>query len=202
MKAADSASGIIPALAGNTRTSVTGTRLRWDHPRSRGEYPVRGGFGVWWWGSSPLSRGIPSCSTPATPSHGIIPALAGNTVALAIFVVVSKDHPRSRGEYAVGRGRAAEPAGSSPLSRGIPGRVIGQGSRYGIIPALAGNTPRRGTAFLHCTDHPRSRGEYITENLEASLIGGSSPLSRGIPHHPAANVAVQGIIPALAGNTQ
>ena len=49
---------IIPALAGNTHSASSTATIRWDHPRSRGEYRgiprnrrQRGG-------SSPLSRGI------------------------------------------------------------------------------------------------------------------------------------------------
>ena len=72
---------IIPALAGNTRArSLTLTVLP-DHPRSRGEYetsPVpRPGPP----GSSPLSRGIRRIQYFPDPEDGIIPALAGNTLA-------------------------------------------------------------------------------------------------------------------------
>ena len=50
-------------------------------------------------------------------------------------------------------------------------------------------------------DHPRSRGEYSTQQTSTRLMHGSSPLSRGIL--PPVVIAVQpwGIIPALAGNT-
>ena len=50
--------GIIPALAGNTdRRRPTGPGWT-DHPRSRGEYLLRGFQAVAGGGSSPLSRGI------------------------------------------------------------------------------------------------------------------------------------------------
>ena len=70
---------IIPALAGNTRTSSADrTRCR-DHPRSRGEYTAKLRQHPATPGSSPLSRGI----LPEPGAHldqlGIIPALAGNT---------------------------------------------------------------------------------------------------------------------------
>ena len=82
------AARIIPALAGNTRSCSRRGLVCSDHPRSRGEY--RGGRrpGLCWWGSSPLSRGIPGDFSPPSLIRRIIPALAGNTHASC--------HPYSR----------------------------------------------------------------------------------------------------------
>ena len=70
----------------------------------------------------------------------IIPALAGNTLVIPANQTSNKDHPRSRGEYMRSDHGERVVAGSSPLSRGIPGphRTVDDGRR--IIPALAGNT--------------------------------------------------------------
>ena len=91
--------------------------------------------------------------------------------------------------------------GSSPLSRGIRSRWLLRRRRRRIIPALAGNTclcpPRRRGS----TDHPRSRGEYLTTVPDQSLMSGSSPLSRGILAGGTVKPHYDGIIPALAGNT-
>ena len=90
---------IIPALAGNTRKD------RWrfihsrDHPRSRGEYTRESGKTSPTQGSSPLSRGIRVHRMTGLQGHRIIPALAGNTVALTASQRGQRDHPRSRGEY-------------------------------------------------------------------------------------------------------
>ena len=92
--------GIIPALAGNTLRRVQHRILGGDHPRSRGEYKIMKDRSVYNEGSSPLSRGIP---TPQSGLHGIariIPALAGNTSARRSACARTRDHPRSRGEYA------------------------------------------------------------------------------------------------------
>ena len=51
------------------------------------------------------------------------------------------------------------------------------------------------------TDHPRSRGEYSVHVLRPNAGEGSSPLSRGIRNRNAASTRRDGIIPALAGNT-
>ena len=70
---------IIPALAGNTCQSARNAALAWDHPRSRGEYRFDPRPGQVERGSSPLSRGIPTCRAAAGVRGRIIPALAGNT---------------------------------------------------------------------------------------------------------------------------
>ena len=131
---------IIPALAGNT---VIGPRLTgcWrDHPRSRGEYYM--GAPADWdrYGSSPLSRGIRSATISWLNRPRIIPALAGNTTPLPTPQTLTRDHPRSRGEY--NRLQLLDPTGvgSSPLSRGIPGAGNIHLDLRRIIPALAGNT--------------------------------------------------------------
>ena len=91
-----------------------------------------------------------------------------------------KDHPRSRGEYRARKAKPRTPQGSSPLSRGIPCHVITAVAANGIIPALAGNTSYSAFAVRKYTDHPRSRGEYVTTGAAEESGIGSSPLSRGI----------------------
>ena len=91
--------------------------------------------------------------------------------------------------------------GSSPLSRGIlrlEERTI-EGER--IIPALAGNTLPHTVGPAPQRDHPRSRGEYFVAAPINAVIGGSSPLSRGIPRMTPSRCTCARIIPALAGNT-
>ena len=112
-----------------------------------------------------------------------------------------RDHPRSRGEYALARQAPDHLAGSSPLSRGIPRAVNPGPEATRIIPALAGNTLASGCLGPTIADHPRSRGEYHPILLIKQSIEGSSPLSRGIPLPPLLLALTPGIIPALAGNT-
>ena len=155
------APGIIPALAGNTRECIECMASAQDHPRSRGEYFVTSTFASPAKGSSPLSRGIPSWCPTRPRILRIIPALAGNTAPSRRIRPLSRDHPRSRGEYRHwaylippprdhprSRGEyldtgelPAKYIGSSPLSRGIRPRSFGRPARSRIIPALAGNTP-------------------------------------------------------------
>ena len=192
---------IIPALAGNTVTRMMRPKRSRDHPRSRGEYlgvkfPFADAFG-----SSPLSRGIHGHEGAAHRPRRIIPALAGNTDDDFGAPSGGRDHPRSRGEYRAASAVRIISGGSSPLSRGIQRLPDIPHHRYGIIPALAGNTVLTGTRRSRARDHPRSRGEYLAKLSAVQTDLGSSPLSRGILYRLYRNEARGGIIPALAGNT-
>ena len=132
---------IIPALAGNTFRPPQPMIEWWDHPRSRGEYAITADQQAGRWGSSPLSRGIPSWRLYNAAVLRIIPALAGNTSGLRSRLARSWDHPRSRGEYRLVEDTALAKSGSSPLSRGILEQELHSVAEIGIIPALAGNTP-------------------------------------------------------------
>ena len=172
---------IIPALAGNTRGVRKASSPGSDHPRSRGEYTRWWGSGLLGTGSSPLSRGIHTDSSPDLSTRRIIPALAGNTLLV-----------KPKWTFRIG---------SSPLSRGIPQRFRRWSCGCGIIPALAGNTGLTMAGIRWVSDHPRSRGEYPFSVWGYTTKGGSSPLSRGIQAGAADECARGGIIPALAGNT-
>ena len=151
-----------------------------DHPRSRGEYFPCFRLCLKRSGSSPLSRGIPLSVSAQLKSTGIIPALAGNTADREWCKRGRGDHPRSRGEYWITAEFLKSPLGSSPLSRGIPAVRGRRRFAGGIIPALAGNTSQRFAPKSFCTDHPRSRGEYLGRLIAVAGQVGSSPLSRGI----------------------
>ena len=193
--------GIIPALAGNTQSLPRDCEQQPDHPRSRGEYSFVSMMKPASSGSSPLSRGIPGQEVHGPASHRIIPALAGNTVYRQLVDLYYRDHPRSRGEYHNRRSARPRSVGSSPLSRGIHkvNELVGAHGR--IIPALAGNTICEGWTSFRRQDHPRSRGEYRSEQFRLFILRGSSPLSRGIRRVRHGPYRCCRIIPALAGNT-
>ena len=155
--------GIIPARAGFTTHWTRRSGPTWDHPRSRGVYPVMSMRRTASSGSSPLARGLlsvtpatvrvtvdhprsrgvyyPSCVFATHPCR-IIPARAGFTVPLRDQVRPPQDHPRSRGVYLEPEVLDDGPAGSSPLARGLhdspgPYRPLPR-----IIPARAGFTTR------------------------------------------------------------
>ena len=92
--------------------------------------------------------------------------------------------------------------GSSPLTRGKPGRRAGHTVARGLIPAHAGKT-RWCNFGGSCTwAHPRSRGENDGAFNWRANFPGSSPLTRG--KRPAAPIphTNSGLIPAHAGKTR
>ena len=113
----------------------------------------------------------------------------------------TRDHPRACGEHAVPHALLTLSEGSSPRLRGTHELGVARGELGGIIPALAGNTGRPAWR-LHCRrDHPRACGEHGNPFISRALVRGSSPRLRGTQHGvPVVNYG-QGIIPALAGNT-
>ena len=71
--------GIIPARAGFTWLRPRPRSLRWDHPRSRGVYPMRAPHKQKRSGSSPLARGLHVLGFGSDDDSRIIPARAGFT---------------------------------------------------------------------------------------------------------------------------
>ena len=111
--------GIIPARAGFTSPPCVRGRVRGDHPRSRGVYEGDKEWQVIGYGSSPLARGLPWGDPYPNTDHGIIPARAGFTRRSRRTRFRWRDHPRSRGVYAVPFAAANDSLGSSPLARGL-----------------------------------------------------------------------------------
>ena len=114
-----------------------------DHPRSRGVYHSGTGPGRAQFGSSPLARGLLVMAWDETAKKGIIPARAGFTAVVLRPLLITTDHPRSRGVYPSDHTFFIDPAGSSPLARGLPEGFGKEVDGKGIIPARAGfTTPR------------------------------------------------------------
>ena len=132
--------GIIPARAGFTWDAPNRGNREGDHPRSRGVYAYlrraerRGD------GSSPLARGLPTTLSTLSPMSRIIPARAGFTSPTPCPGLAPRDHPRSRGVYAVGQPDYWSRSGSSPLARGLRVASGVPGNAIRIIPARAGFT--------------------------------------------------------------
>ena len=91
--------------------------------------------------------------------------------------------------------------GSSPLARGLPRRRHPRPPRRRIIPARAGFTSGTRGSQSTATDHPRSRGVYMTLAKNLAGTAGSSPLARGLRIFSHSSSVVGGIIPARAGFT-
>ena len=153
-------------------------------------------------GSSPLARGLPGQAGNGGVGQRIIPARAGFTPRPPHHSLLIRDHPRSRGVYALGMSWRELGHGSSPLARGLrergPSGLIGGG----IIPARAGFTRVKHLRDFSSGDHPRSRGVYSQSTTPCFCTKGSSPLARGLRGDRVAHGLHVGIIPARAGFTR
>ena len=152
-------------------------------------------------GSSPLVRGLRVGGSAQGVGLGIIPARAGFTDELTPPDPAGKDHPRSRGVYSASTSTSTPMIGSSPLARGLRGRLRPAGRVRRIIPARAGFTSVGAPTMTRWTDHPRSRGVYARIAMGFMVVSGSSPLARGLLADDGTTVLASGIIPARAGFT-
>ena len=193
--------GLIPAHAGKTmRVRTPAARFR-AHPRSRGENPIFALTLKCGCGSSPLTRGKHGRGCDYCWCERLIPAHAGKTTAHTTARAASRAHPRSRGENRPCDSHSAEIAGSSPLTRGKPGRPATTSPSRGLIPAHAGKTWASMRMTRRARAHPRSRGENGGSSSPQRLQVGSSPLTRGKPLRGLPGAGPQGLIPAHAGKT-
>ena len=117
------------------------------------------------------------------------------------FRARGRAHPRSRGENGCPARDGGAAQGSSPLTRGKPTRATWQGTHPGLIPAHAGKTVEVHVGDREGGAHPRSRGENCQRWCRSCRWSGSSPLTRGKPHHQGRVGPTPGLIPAHAGKT-
>ena len=170
-----------------------------DHPRIRGEHGWPRHHIQPHPGSSPHTRGARSHTAAGQVNGRIIPAYAGSTPTRRPAATSSRDHPRIRGEHhrlgcAGDFGR-----GSSPHTRGAPEQRRRPPCSARIIPAYAGSTASEGAASRRRRDHPRIRGEHWGDVTDRVIVGGSSPHTRGTPHHPSADGDVDQDHPRIRG---
>ena len=197
----ESASGIIPAYAGNTSHRHERGNCCRDHPRVCGEHVLgvlATSYGI---GSSPRMRGTRAPERHGTRWTGIIPAYAGNTRCQGNNGLPNRDHPRVCGEHPSADSSPPASEGSSPRMRGTPPTREEKRHENGIIPAYAGNTRPLTYATARLRDHPRVCGEHCVGVVVFVGFSGSSPRMRGTHerHHRSSDALW--IIPAYAGNT-
>ena len=132
-------------------------------------------------GSSPRVRGRRRTSPCEYRAGGLIPAGAGQTLVAHSRARRSRAHPRGCGADAFCRERDACCPGSSPRVRG----------RLRFI----------GVRFKGVRAHPRGCGADIRGRLSMRLQSGSSPRVRGRRQLRSKDVALEGLIPAGAGQT-
>ena len=194
-------SGLIPACAGKTCTSLQWAELRRAHPRVCGENrygrvrPTRKA------GSSPRVRGKLYRENAERATYGLIPACAGKTVRDKAARLNCWAHPRVCGEnMPCGNTRILE-GGSSPRVRGKPHSGSEHNTRRGLIPACAGKTRSDLSSYSIVWAHPRVCGENLQVSLDSFRGQGSSPRVRGKLASGRSTKTVTRLIPACAGKT-
>ena len=150
---------ITPACAGK-RPTTTRTRRSWrDHPRVRGEKPMRSALSVKFLGSPPRARGKGRRRSARQRRAGITPACAGKRDGSRLSIFDGGDHPRVRGEKRLIICVFRSHVGSPPRARGKDERRHAVGLSGGITPACAGKSLSRNCTRVIIKDHPRVRGE-------------------------------------------
>ena len=198
---ADTASRLIPARAGKTRSSAPSTPPCPAHPRACGEnrespcdwHGVRG--------SSPRVRGKLRPPTQGARAPGLIPARAGKTPCGPGGPRTWRAHPRACGENPRQPAVMTNKAGSSPRVRGKRPGLQRHPARRRLIPARAGKTSFMSFPSWVGAAHPRACGENLDLADPASFPLGSSPRVRGKLPHVLRGRLVAGLIPARAGKT-
>ena len=192
---------IIPARAGQTNIESTLRYRRTDHPRACGanDHPTCGKVSEN--GSSPRVRGKPDASSRNGRSVRIIPARAGQTVALLSAANAPPDHPRACGANHSDPRSPRVHSGSSPRVRGKHVSCFTMRDCLRIIPARAGQT----YVVMNTTgvdpDHPRACGANADNGQTVATRNGSSPRVRGKLARSAQVGHGVRIIPARAGQT-
>ena len=137
----------------------------------------------------------------ADPAGRNIPAHAGKTGVAWGHCRPLPEHPRARGENLYIASRIQSSPGTSPRTRGKLQRIQEGGPAAGNIPAHAGKTHATQQKCWFSTEHPRARGENVTEKQRNSEMRGTSPRTRGKRFGGVGGGGGVRNIPAHAGKT-
>ncbi len=115
--------------------------------------------------------------------------------------VVSRDHPRTRGDHVALSTTRRQHLGPPPHPRGPLVAADAARGAQGTTPAPAGTTPRPSALSRTPRDHPRTRGDHAWRPSAVRSAGGPPPHPRGPPRRLQAAVRRSGTTPAPAGTT-
>ena len=152
-------------------------------------------------GTSPRTRGKRKLCVAGFRTTRNIPAYAGKTLLRGFNNPGIQEHPRARGENKDRWKSQAFGFGTSPRTRGKPGRVPKIICHLRNIPAHAGKTPKHRRGQGYSSEHPRARGENGLVVGCGLLIAGTSPRTRGKLFRLSSCRIGRRNIPAHAGKT-
>ncbi len=189
----------IPAHAGEPAKHSTNAAVDRVHPRPRGgarsSSSTRGGST----GPSPPTRGSRAGRVHGEGLSGSIPAHAGEPPPPPAASDARWVHPRPRGGARTGSPAASGARGPSPPTRGSPVGVERPPSRFGSIPAHAGEPWGAARPTGRGRVHPRPRGGARWARSPKSSGPGPSPPTRGSLPRGVVLPHLVGSIPAHAG---
>ena len=191
----------IPARAGNTAERPDVGRGPPVHPRAGGEHCRGGRRRHRPPGPSPRGRGTRGLLRQGRGADRSIPARAGNTPWMMVFIPHTPVHPRAGGEHQSSASMATCLSGPSPRGRGTPVSTPWSASWIRSIPARAGNTGTAAGYARRPSVHPRAGGEHRICTAPPATTTGPSPRGRGTPGIPQGGRQHGRSIPARAGNT-
>ena len=111
----------------------------------------------------------------------------------------SGDHPRTRGDKGWTGRKETSWDGSPPHTRGQGRRGLHFLQFFGITPAHAGTSRAARSGRAAKKDHPRTRGDKVTEKAPQQIWKGSPPHTRGQASHQKLTGWHKRITPAHAG---
>ncbi len=169
-------------------------RLRGDHGIARARAEARGG-------TPPPARGPLARDAGALPGARNTPACAGTTRRAGSTPARGAEHPRLRGDHTVTETVLPCESGTPPPARGPPHSGRRPAVRPRNTPACAGTTRPARPARCPGPEHPRLRGDHVSNPNGRPTILGTPPPARGPRSHIKAVRAGARNTPACAGTT-
>ena len=194
-----SASGTIPACAGEPSTLLAARRMFRDYPRVCGGTMTRQISASDTPGLSPRVRGNLRPRRRIPGQDGTIPACAGEPHQSRVFCLSERDYPRVCGGTDLAVLTHLEHAGLSPRVRGNPGPPGHLWIIRGTIPACAGEPVDRKAGAGNGGDYPRVCGGTYGWAYRVLDAQGLSPRVRGNLGASTESRPAIGTIPACAG---
>ena len=180
-----STTGITPAHAGKSWSSLSLFSSHGDHPRPCGEKSASSPVASYTPGSPPPMRGKVRLFGGGGSGAGITPAHAGKSSRRRIHHRRVQDHPRPCGEKNPPRGSNRAGVGSPPPMRGKVSAHVARLSSIGITPAHAGKRlrKRRNTGIFI---FQISRFHSVSHTPDTSYGNRPALYVRRLPRTPAA----------------
>ena len=191
--------GSIPANAGEPNPCAA---FRWQwrvYPRERGGTVAPSAWYRRVTGLSPRTRGNLHEPQAAEPAGGSIPANAGEPHGRRKAWGCTGVYPRERGGTVENLQREGLHEGLSPRTRGNRKASTWKPLAAGSIPANAGEPSRSSLRAARPGVYPRERGGTASPRRPLCAETGLSPRTRGNRRHGDGGSALEGSIPANAG---